>query len=41
MSTTPVLTLTRVVHRNGRVTVRQRYYSVPAKFIGMKVRVKL
>lgn len=33
--------LTPVVHRNGRVTVRQCYYSVPAKFIGMKVRVKL
>lgn len=30
-----------LVHRNGRVTVRQGYYSVPAKFIGMKVRVKL
>ncbi|MFD7498087.1 hypothetical protein ACFV8T_38150 [Streptomyces sp. NPDC059832] len=33
--------LTPVVHRNGRVTVRQCYYSVPARFIGMKVRVKL
>lgn len=33
--------LTPVVHRNGRVTVRQCYYSVPAKFIGAKVRVKL
>ncbi|MFA7754229.1 IS21 family transposase [Streptomyces sp. NRRL B-2790] len=33
--------LTPVVHRNGRVTVRQCHYSVPAKFIGMKVRVKL
>lgn len=33
--------LTPVVHRNGRVTVRQCYYSVPAKFIGLKVRVKL
>lgn len=30
-----------MVHRNGRVTVRQCYYSVPARFIGMKVRVKL
>ncbi|MBT2399783.1 IS21 family transposase [Streptomyces sp. ISL-100] len=33
--------LTPIVHRNGRVTVRQCYYSVPAKFIGTKVRVKL
>ncbi|MFF2655710.1 IS21 family transposase [Streptomyces sp. NPDC058045] len=33
--------LTPVVARNGRVTVRQCYYSVPAKFIGAKVRVKL
>lgn len=33
--------LTPVVARNGRVTVRQCYYSVPAKFIGTKVRVKL
>ncbi|MET8956698.1 hypothetical protein [Streptomyces sp. NPDC004533] len=33
--------LTPVVHRNGRVTVRQCYYSVPARFIGTKVRVKL
>lgn len=33
--------LTPVVHRNGRVTVRQCYYSVPACFIGTKVRVKL
>ncbi|MFE5097807.1 IS21 family transposase [Streptomyces sp. NPDC056638] len=33
--------LTPVVHRNGRITVRQSYYSVPAKFIGLKVRVKL
>ncbi|MGW6389873.1 Mu transposase domain-containing protein [Streptomyces sp. NPDC055103] len=32
--------LTPVVHRNGRVTVRQSYYSVPARFIGAKVRVK-
>jgi transposase len=33
--------LTPLVHRNGRITVRQCYYSVPARFIGMKVRVKL
>ncbi|GAA2692034.1 IS21 family transposase [Streptomyces lunalinharesii] len=33
--------LTPVVQRNGRITVRQCYYSVPARFIGMKVRVKL
>ncbi|MEU5609487.1 IS21 family transposase [Streptomyces sparsogenes] len=33
--------LTPVVHRNGRVTVRQCYYSVPARFIGTKVRVRL
>lgn len=33
--------LTPVVHRNGRVTVRQCYYSVPARFTGTKVRVKL
>ncbi|GAA3379758.1 IS21 family transposase [Streptomyces sannanensis] len=33
--------LTPVVQRNGRITVRQSYYSVPAKFIGAKVRVKL
>ncbi|MFD4737072.1 hypothetical protein ACFWNQ_06820 [Streptomyces virginiae] len=30
-----------MVHRSGRVTVRQCYCSVPAKFIGLKVRVKL
>lgn len=29
------------VHRNGRITVRQCYYSVPARFIGTQVRVKL
>lgn len=29
------------VARNSRITVRQGYYSVPAKFIGTKVRVKL
>ncbi|MFE6056797.1 hypothetical protein ACFQ6N_39180 [Kitasatospora sp. NPDC056446] len=33
--------LTPVVARNSRITVRQCYYSVPAKFIGAKVRVKL
>ncbi|WP_183091567.1 IS21 family transposase [Streptomyces radicis] len=33
--------LTPQVQRNGRITVRQSYYSVPAKFIGTKVRVKL
>ncbi|WP_326614351.1 hypothetical protein OG949_39420 [Streptomyces scopuliridis] len=33
--------LTPVVHRNGRITVRQCSYSVPGKFIGATVRVKL
>ncbi|WP_238431522.1 IS21 family transposase [Streptomyces cavernae] len=33
--------LTPTVHRNGRITVRQSYYSVPARFIGMQVRVSL
>jgi hypothetical protein len=33
--------LTPVVHRNGRVTVRQCYYSVHVRFIGTKLRVKL
>ncbi|MER6682553.1 IS21 family transposase [Streptomyces olivaceoviridis] len=33
--------LTPTVARNSRITVRQCYYSVPAKFIGTKVRVKL
>ncbi|WTT40893.1 IS21 family transposase [Kitasatospora sp. NBC_00085] len=33
--------LTPVVARNSRITVRQCYYSVPAKLIGTKVRVKL
>ncbi|MFD0278544.1 IS21 family transposase [Kitasatospora sp. NPDC127111] len=33
--------LTPVVARNSRITVRQCYYSVPAKFIGTRVRVKL
>ncbi|MFD5236082.1 IS21 family transposase [Streptomyces tendae] len=33
--------LTPTVARNSRITVRQGYYSVPAKFIGSKVRVKL
>ncbi|MFI9076798.1 IS21 family transposase [Streptomyces sioyaensis] len=35
------LDLTPTVHRNGRITVRQCYYSVPARFIGLQVRVKL
>ncbi|WP_405021745.1 Mu transposase domain-containing protein [Kitasatospora sp. NBC_00070] len=35
------LDLTPTVHRNGRVTVRQCYYSVPARFIGGTVRVSL
>lgn len=35
------LDLTPTVHRNGRITVRQCYYSVPARFIGTQVRVKL
>ncbi|MEU2793958.1 hypothetical protein [Streptomyces sp. NPDC007100] len=33
--------LTPLAHRNGRVTVRQCDYAVPARFIGMKMRVKL
>ncbi|MEV5380835.1 hypothetical protein AB0L26_33475 [Streptomyces nondiastaticus] len=33
--------LTPVVARDSRITVRQGYYSVPAKFTGQKVRVKL
>ncbi|MFJ7278497.1 Mu transposase domain-containing protein [Kitasatospora sp. NPDC098663] len=33
--------LTPTVARNSRITVWQCYYSVPAKFIGAKVRVKL
>ncbi|MCX5215648.1 hypothetical protein OG689_41575 [Kitasatospora sp. NBC_00240] len=35
------LDLTPTVHRNGRITVRQSYYSVPARFIGGTVRVSL
>ncbi|WP_405685159.1 Mu transposase domain-containing protein [Streptomyces sp. NBC_00057] len=35
------LDLTPTVHRNSRITVRQCYYSVPARFIGTQVRVKL
>ncbi|WP_435053229.1 IS21 family transposase [Kitasatospora phosalacinea] len=35
------LDLTPTVHRNGRITVRQCYYSVPARFIGGTVRVSL
>jgi len=35
------LDLCPTVHRNGRITVRQSYYSVPARFIGQRVRVSL
>ncbi|WPB96122.1 IS21 family transposase [Streptomyces malaysiensis] len=35
------LDLAPTVHRNGRITVRQGYYSVPARFIGTQVRVRL
>jgi hypothetical protein len=35
------LTLTPRVDRYARVTVRQRHYSVPARFIGRRVRVQL
>jgi transposase len=35
------LTLTPTVSRSSRVTVRQCFYSVPARFIGRKVRVSL
>lgn len=35
------LTLTPTVSRSSRVTVRQCYYSVPARFIGRRVRVSL
>lgn len=35
------LTLTPTVNSRSRVTVRQCYYSVPARFIGRKVRVSL
>ncbi|MEJ3745374.1 hypothetical protein WEI85_19030 [Actinomycetes bacterium KLBMP 9797] len=34
-------TLTPLVRRNSRIVVRQSYYSVPARFIGRKVRVSL
>lgn len=29
-----------MVHRNGRITVRRSCYSIPARFIGTKVRVR-
>jgi hypothetical protein len=35
------LTLTPTVSPSSRITVRQSYYSVPARFIGRKVRVSL
>ena len=35
------LTLTPRVDRYARVTVRQRHYSVPARFIGRRIRVQL
>lgn len=35
------LTLTPKVGRDSRITVRQNYYSVPARFIGQRVRVSL
>jgi len=35
------LTLTPVVRRDSRIVVRQCYYSVPARFIGQRVRVSL
>jgi transposase len=35
------ITLTPVVRRDSRIVVRQCYYSVPARFIGRKVRVSL
>jgi transposase len=35
------LTLTPAVRRDARIVVRQCYYSVPARFIGRKVRVSL
>ena len=37
----PGLTLTPTVRRDSRVVVRQCYYSVPARFIGTRVRVLL
>jgi hypothetical protein len=35
------LTLTPTVSPSSRITMRQSYYSVPARFIGRKVRVSL
>lgn len=35
------VTLTPMVRRDSRIVVRQCYYSVPARFIGAKVRVSL
>jgi len=35
------ITLTPTVRRDSRIVVRQCYYSVPARFIGRKVRVSL
>lgn len=35
------LTLTPLVRRDSRVVVRQVYYSVPARFIGRRVRISL
>ncbi len=35
------LTLTPVVRRDSRIVVRQVYYSVPARFIGRRVRISL
>ncbi|MBR7838590.1 IS21 family transposase, partial [Actinospica durhamensis] len=35
------LTLTPLVRKDSRVVVRQSYYSVPARFIGARVRVSL
>ncbi|MGW0335933.1 Mu transposase domain-containing protein [Streptomyces sp. NPDC003011] len=35
------ITLTPKVDRSSRITVRQRHYSVPARFIGQNVRVLL
>jgi transposase len=35
------VTLTPTVRRDGRIVVRQNYYSVPARFIGSTVRVSL
>jgi transposase len=35
------ITLTPTVRRDSRIVVRQCYYSVPARFIGAKVRVSL